>query len=105
MGRRTIYLRRYVRSKLVVLCWHTFPNLLNENKFPCLQDKYLIFSLKFISGMNSIVLYLGHYVAWNTGPFNYISGNEAYILGHILYGPTMKNGRVKIDPFFLIWFP
>ena len=35
--------------------------------------------------MNSIVLYLGHYVAWNTGPFNYISGNEAYILGHILY--------------------
>ena len=55
--------------------------------------------------MNSIVLYLGHYVAWNTGPFNYISGNEAYILGHILYGPTMKNGRVKIDPFFLIWFP
>lgn len=26
------------------------------------------------AGMNSIVLYLGHYVAWNTGPFNYISG-------------------------------
>ena len=25
-------------------------------------------------GMNSIVLYLGHYVAWQMGPFNYISG-------------------------------
>ena len=67
-----------------------------------LKNLLLIFSLKFISGMNSIVLYLGHYVAWNTGPFNYISGNEAYILGHILYGPSMKNERVKIDPFFLI---
>ena len=24
--------------------------------------------------MNSIVLYLGHYCAWQMGPFNYISG-------------------------------
>ena len=31
------------------------------------------FSRIFI-GMNSIVLYLGHYVAWQMGPFNYISG-------------------------------
>ena len=29
-------------------------------------------------------------------------GNEVYILGHILSGP--KHIRVKIDPFFLIWF-
>jgi len=28
----------------------------------------------FYIGMNSIVLYLGHYVAWQMGPFNYISG-------------------------------
>jgi len=26
------------------------------------------------AGMNSIVLYLSHYVAWQMGPFNYISG-------------------------------
>jgi len=26
------------------------------------------------AGMNSIVLYLGHYTAWQMGPFNYISG-------------------------------
>ena len=29
--------------------------------------------------------------------------NEVYILGHILSGFCMKHGRVKIDPFFLIW--
>lgn len=26
------------------------------------------------AGMNSIVLYLGHYIAWQMGPFNYASG-------------------------------
>ena len=57
--------------------------------------KYSIFNVKLISGMNSIVLYLGHYVAWNTGPFNYISGNEAYSLGHILYRPSKVEKILK----------
>ena len=25
-------------------------------------------------------------------------------MDHILSGPSKKHGRVKIDPFFLIWF-
>ena len=29
--------------------------------------------------------------------------NEVYILRHIMSGSSIKHGRVKIDPFFLIW--
>ena len=39
---------------------------------PCMQFPYNFYV--FYIGMNSIVLYLGHYVAWQMGPFNYISG-------------------------------
>ena len=32
-----------------------------------------------------------------------LQGNEVYVLGHILSGPSIKHDRMKIDPSFLIW--
>ena len=33
------------------------------------------------------------------------TGNEVYILGHVLSGPSMKHEWVKFDPFFIIICP
>ena len=37
------------------------------------------------------------------GFFKIVCFIEVYILGHILFGPSLKHGCVKIDPFFQIW--
>ena len=37
--------------------------------------------------------------------YDKLQGNEVYIFGHILSGPSMKHDRVKIDPFSIILCP
>ena len=49
-----------------------YPFFFLKKKYQVMKSTKINF--KYILGMNSIVLYLGHQTAWKMGPFNYISG-------------------------------